>query len=73
MVLPELNRLSLGVLPGDLFNIPAEIHIFSARGLVRNRTIMRKGIMIRLNKKARLVSKQDKINPKDAASLLSSA
>lgn len=38
----------------------------------RNRTVMRKGIMIRLNRKARQVSKQDKINPKDAASLLSS-
>lgn len=38
----------------------------------RNRTIMRKGIMIRLNKKARQVSRQEKINPKDAASLLSS-
>ena len=38
----------------------------------RNRTIMRKGIMIRLTRKARQVSRQDKINPKDAASLLSS-
>ena len=38
----------------------------------RNRTVMRKGIMIRLNRKARQVSKQEKINPKDAASLLSS-
>lgn len=38
----------------------------------RNRTIMRKGIMIRLTKKARQISKQNKINPKDAASLLSS-
>ncbi len=38
----------------------------------RNRTIMRKGIMIRLNRKAKQVSKQEKINPKDAASLLSS-
>ncbi len=38
----------------------------------RNRTIMRKGIMIRLNRKARQVSRQEKINPKDAASLLSS-
>lgn len=28
--------------------------------------------MLRLNKKARQISKQDKINPKDAASLLSS-
>ena len=38
----------------------------------RNRTVMRKGIMIRLNRKARQVSRQEKINPKDAASLLSS-
>lgn len=38
----------------------------------RNRTIMRESIMLRLTKKARQVSKQDKINPKDAASLLSS-
>lgn len=38
----------------------------------RNWTIMRKGIMIRLNRKARQVSRQEKINPKDAASLLSS-
>lgn len=38
----------------------------------RNRTIMRKGIMIRFTQKARRVSKQDKINPKDAASILSS-
>ena len=38
----------------------------------RNKTIMRESIMLRLNKKARQISKQDKINPKDAASLLSS-
>lgn len=38
----------------------------------RNRTIMRKGIMIRLNRKARQVSRQERINPKDASSLLSS-
>lgn len=38
----------------------------------RNRTIMRKGIMLRLTKKSRLVSKQEKINPKDASSILSS-
>lgn len=38
----------------------------------RNKTIMREGIMLRMTKKARQISKQDKINPKDAASLLSS-
>jgi hypothetical protein len=38
----------------------------------RNKTIMREGIMIRLNRKARQVSKQEHINPKDAQSLLSS-
>lgn len=38
----------------------------------RNKTIMREGIMIRLNKKARQVSKQEHINPKEAQSLLSS-
>lgn len=38
----------------------------------RNRTIIRKGIMIRLTRKAGQVSRQEKINPKDAASLLSS-
>lgn len=38
----------------------------------RNKTIMRDGIMLRMTKKARQISKQDKINPKDAASLLSS-
>lgn len=38
----------------------------------RNKTIMRESIMIRMTKKARQISKQDKINPKDAASLLSS-
>ena len=38
----------------------------------RNKTIMRESIMLRLTKKALQISKQDKINPKDAASLLSS-
>ena len=38
----------------------------------RNRTIIRKGIMTRLTRKAGQVSRQEKINPKDAASLLSS-
>lgn len=38
----------------------------------RNRTIMRKGIMVRLVRKAEQVSKQERINPKDAGSLLSS-
>lgn len=38
----------------------------------RNKTIMRESIMLRMAKKARQISKQDKINPKDAASLLSS-
>lgn len=37
-----------------------------------NKTIMRESIMLRLTKKAKQISKQDKINPKDAASLLSS-
>lgn len=38
----------------------------------RNRTIMRESIMLRLTKKAKQISKQDRINPRDAASLLSS-
>ncbi len=38
----------------------------------RNRTVMRESIMLRTTKKARQISKQEKINPKDAASLLSS-
>lgn len=38
----------------------------------RNRTIMRRGIMIRLNRKARQISRQEKINPRDASSMLSS-
>lgn len=38
----------------------------------RNRTIMRRGIMMRLNRKARQLSRQEKINPKDAASFLAS-
>lgn len=38
----------------------------------RNRTVMRESIMLRATKKAVQVSKQEKINPKDAASLLSS-
>lgn len=38
----------------------------------RNKTIMRESIMLRLTKKAKQISKQNKINPKDAASLLSS-
>lgn len=37
----------------------------------RNKTIMRESIMIRMTKKARQISRQDKINPKDAASFLS--
>lgn len=38
----------------------------------RNKTIMRESIMLRMTKKARQISKQEQINPKDAASLLSS-
>lgn len=38
----------------------------------RNKTIMRESIMLRMTKKARQISKQEKINPRDAASLLSS-
>lgn len=38
----------------------------------RNRTIMRESIMLRLTHKAIQVSKQEKINPKDASSLLAS-
>lgn len=38
----------------------------------RNKTIMRESIMLRLTKKAKQISKQDRINPKDACSLLSS-
>lgn len=38
----------------------------------RDYTIMRESIMLRLTKKALQVSKQEKINPRDAASLLSS-
>lgn len=38
----------------------------------RNRTIMRESIMLRLTKKATQVSKQEKINPRDASSLLAS-
>lgn len=38
----------------------------------RNRTIMRESIMLRLTHKAIQVSKQEKINPKDACSLLAS-
>lgn len=38
----------------------------------RNKTIMRESIMLRLTKKALQISKQEKINPKDASSLLSS-
>ena len=38
----------------------------------RNKTIMRESIMLRMTKKALQISKQEKINPKDAASLLSS-
>lgn len=37
----------------------------------RAKTIMRESIMIRLTKKARQVSRQEKINPKDAQSILS--
>lgn len=40
--------------------------------LHRNKTIMRESIMLRLTKKALQISKQEKINPKDASSLLSS-
>lgn len=38
----------------------------------RNKTIMRESIMLRMTRKARQLSKQDKINPRDATSLLSS-
>lgn len=38
----------------------------------RNKTLMRESIMLRMTKKARQISKQEKINPADAASLLSS-
>lgn len=37
----------------------------------RRKTIMRESIMLRMTKKARQIDKQEKINPKDAASLLS--
>lgn len=38
----------------------------------RDYTVMRESIMLQLNKKARQVSKQEHINPKDASSLLAS-
>ena len=38
----------------------------------RNRTVIRESILLRMTKRATAVSKQDKINPKDAASLLAS-
>lgn len=38
----------------------------------RNKTILRKSIMLNMNRRVRKVAKQDKINPKDAASVLSS-
>ena len=38
----------------------------------RNKTVMREGIMLRMTKRATKISKQKYINPRDAASLLSS-